>query len=99
MHCRNCNQKSIKHGIRKNKYVWKQVYFCKHCNSFFTELQEVSLIYQREVLGQVCNYFCRGKSYQEISQLINQERKMSISKSTIHRWITKIKDGTWQRLY
>ena len=76
MQCTKCKSNStIKHGIRKNKNIKRQIYFCKDCKSFFSEQNKfIDSIYQKEILKMVLELFCKGESYKSISETINKKK-------------------------
>ena len=95
--CDKCrSDKLIKHGIRKNKYNLNQVYLCKSCGKFITNYTGDSDLfknktYQKEIIIEALKKFCDGYSYDKIANLIEEKHKYKISKSTIYRWVNKIK--------
>ena len=98
MSCKCGNRLLIKSGIRKNKYSDKQVYKCKKCKKFLTEDNGFSSSsHSDEVIKKCLNLFCTGISLDKISNRIQEEYKHKISKSTISRWVNKVKGGKWEK--
>lgn len=80
MGCDRCNSENVvKHGIRKNKYSIRQVFFCKNCSSFFSKGNVLcNSFYEDDILIEVLHLFCRGKSYGEIAETVNQEINQTV---------------------
>jgi transposase-like protein len=95
--CNKCKSEKIaKHGVRKNKHSKNQVYYCKNCRKFFTNNESSSKIfknktYQKEVIIAALEFFCKGFSYDKIVRKLGEKYEYKISKSTVHRWVGKIK--------
>jgi hypothetical protein len=83
----------IRYGVRKNKYQPKQIFKCNLCKKFFTANElPIKSLHDSKIIKYALGEFCKGRSYKEIAIDLNRDFDKKISKSTIHRWVTKTID-------
>ncbi|MCX8173148.1 MAG: DDE-type integrase/transposase/recombinase [Thermoplasmata archaeon] len=82
--------KVVKSGVRKNKYVTKQRYLCKRCNKRFIEpdgFQHMS--YPKEIVVKVLHLYVAGLSLSKIREYVYQHEGFHLRDSVIGYWIKK----------
>lgn len=87
-HCKQCN--SIKHGIRKNKSGFVQIYFCNSCKKFFTRRNGFEHMKTRpEIIVDALDLRAKGLSFGKISDFIFQKYGKKVERSNILYWQKK----------
>ncbi len=87
-HCKKNN--SVKHGIRKNKCGFTQIYFCKSCKKFFTRRNGFENMRTKpEIIVDALDLRAKGLSFGKIKDFIFQKYNLKIQRSSILRWQNK----------
>jgi len=92
MLCPNCktDKNVIKRGTRKNKYVKKQIYWCKSCEKYFVEHDGFEhMSYPKEIIVKVLHLFVEGLSLSKIRNYIYQHEGYYLYDGTILYWVKK----------
>ena len=85
--CKYCKSENVvKKGIRKLKKIKKQIYFCKNCEHKFSLGLSKKRSNIKIILNAVCAYN-QGYNYCEVCELISRKNKVTISKSSVERWV------------
>ena len=80
----------IKKGIRKNKVVNKQKYFCKNCKAYFIERDGFEyMTYPREIITKVLHLRAAGLSLSQVREYIYQHEGYYLYDSVILYWEKK----------
>jgi transposase-like protein len=87
-HCKKFN--SVKHGIRKNKSGFVQMYLCRDCNKFFVNRKGFENCQTKpEIIIEALDLRAKGMSLGKIVDHINQRFKVNIQRSTVLKWQKK----------
>jgi transposase-like protein len=87
-HCKKTN--SVKHGIRKNKSGFTQVFLCKECNRFFTRRNGFENMKTKpEIIIDALDLRAKGLSYGKIADHILQKYGVKVERSNILYWQNK----------
>jgi len=92
MHCPYCKKddRVVKRGKRKNKYVTKQQYWCNRCETYFVEHDGFQcMTYPKEIIVKVLHLYIEGLSLSKIRDYIWQHEGYYIYDSTILYWVRK----------
>ena len=91
MKCPYCEGKDvIKQGMRKNKYVVKQLYFCKECKRTFVERDGFEwMTYPKEIVVKALHLYAEGLSLSKIRNYIWQHEGYYLYDSRILDWVKK----------
>ena len=86
--CPNCNSRGIvKRGKKKTKISIKQVYLCKNCSRHFTETPIKFKTYPAKTILAAISLYNLGNPILQIPKLIKKKHDITLTKSTVHRWI------------
>ena len=89
MKCYHCNTDlNIKRGLRYNKNLNIQRYYCKVCEKSFTSYKNryIRMRNDKEVIDKALELRKTGLSYEKIAKQINK-----VSRQTIFKWRKKYK--------
>ncbi len=92
MICPYCKEENnvIKRGIRKNKFVKKQQYWCNKCKKYFVEHDGFEgMTYPREIIAKTLHLYVEGLSLSKIRDYINQHEGYYLYDGTILYWVKK----------
>jgi len=92
MHCPYCKKddKVVKRGTRKNKYVTKQQYWCNRCEKYFVEHDGFQcMTYPKEIIVKVLHLYAEGLSLSKLRDYIWQHEGFYLYDSTILYWVKK----------
>lgn len=90
--CPYCKKedKVVKRGKRKNKYVVKQQYWCKRCEKYFVERDGFEgMTYPKEIIVKVLHLYVDGLSLSKIRDYIYQHEGYYLHDGTILYWVRK----------
>jgi transposase-like protein len=92
MICPYCKEEKdvIKRGIRKNKFIKKQQYWCNKCMKYFIEHDGFEgMTYPKEIIVKTLHLYVEGLSLSKIRDYINQHEGYYLHDSTILYWVNK----------
>jgi len=92
MQCPYCKKddKVVKRGIRKNKYVAKQQYWCNGCEKYFVEHDGFQgMTYPKEIIVKALHLYAEGLSLSKIRDYIWQHEGFYLYDSRILYWVRK----------
>lgn len=92
MYCPTCKKedKVVKHGTRKNKYVIKQQYWCKRCKRSFIEHDGFEgMSYPKEIIVKTLHLYAEGLSLSKVRNYIYQHEGYYLYDSNILYWMKK----------
>ena len=95
MHCPYCKNedKVVKRGKRKNKYVKKQQYWCNRCKKYFVEHNGFQgMTYPKEIIVKAVHLYEEGLSLSKVRDYIWQHEGFYLYDSTILYWVKKYAD-------
>lgn len=88
-YCKSDNN-VVKRGLRKNKYIVKQQYWCKKCTRYFVEHDGFEgMTYPKEIVVKVLHLFVEGLSLSKIRDYIYQHEGYYLYDGTILYWVAK----------
>lgn len=93
--CPVCNSKNvIRKGMRKNRFGYRQLYFCKDCGKGFVEKDRSmsNKTYNPKVILNAVSYYNLGSTLEESAKLVNRRFKVNVSKSSVHQWLKELGD-------
>ncbi|MDI6917638.1 MAG: hypothetical protein QMC80_07575 [Thermoplasmatales archaeon] len=94
--CPICNNKKgvIRKGMRKNRFGYRQLYFCKDCGKGFVEKDRSmsNKTYNPKVILNAISYYNLGNTLNESAKPINRRFKVNVSKSSVHQWLKECED-------
>ncbi len=86
--CIYCGSRNIiKKGLRKNKFVVKQIYKCKSCRKRFVLDDLENKTYPAKVVMRAISNYNLGYNLEKSAKLINQRYKIKVPVKTIYSWI------------
>ncbi len=92
MKCPYCGEEGhvIKRGVRQNKYVMKQKYYCKNCQRVFVERDGFEhMTYPKEIILKTLHLYAEGLSLSKIRDFIWQHEGYYLHDSVILYWVKK----------
>ena len=92
MHCPYCKKddKVIKRGKRKNKYVKKQQYWCNRCEKYFVPHDGFQgMTYPKEIIVKAVHLYVEGLSLSKIRDYMWQHEGFYLYDGTILYWVKK----------
>jgi len=91
-YCKN-DDKVVKRGKRKNKFVKKQQYWCKRCKKYFVEHNGFQgMTYPKEIIVKAVHLYGEGLSLSKVRDYIWQHEGFYLYDSTILYWVKKYAD-------
>ncbi len=91
--CPKCGKGNvIKKGRRKTKFGFRQFYYCKDCESGFTDSKLPNKTYGPGVIVNAINFYNLGNTLEESAKHINRRFKVKVSKSSVHSWLNEFMD-------
>ena len=94
MRCKNCSEEDniIKSGIRSTSKGKIQKYYCKNCNTYFSNTKRPKTQYPEHVILYTLEQYNKGHPITEAKKLTGKKYQYSPPKSTIYSWINRYKD-------
>lgn len=92
MQCPYCKKddKVVKRGIRKNKYVKKQQYWCNRCKKYFVPHDGFRhMTYPKEIIVKALHLYVEGFSLSKTREYIWQHEGYYLYDGTILYWVKK----------
>ncbi len=91
MHCPTCNNNKqvIKAGIRQTKKGTIQRFYCKKCNTYFSNTTQPYTQYPLHVILYTLQLYNQGYPIQKAKTLTGRKYRYSPPIQTIYSWITK----------
>jgi len=89
--CPYCSSdNTVKKGIRRNKYVKKQKYYCKDCDRVFIERDGFEyMTYPKEIVAKALHLYAEGLSLSKVRDYIWQHEGYYLYDSRILEWVKK----------
>ncbi|MFO7793169.1 MAG: hypothetical protein R6W73_09385 [Candidatus Saliniplasma sp.] len=92
MRCSNCKSKNtIKAGKRESKSGKIQRYYCKDCESYFTDKKQSHTQYPLKVILYTLEQYNKGHSVKEAKKRVGKKYPYSPPTRTIYSWINRYK--------
>lgn len=79
-------------GKRKNKYGDIQLYYCPHCQRRFSSLVNKNRTYPLPVIIEALSLYNRAFSAQHAADILNKKYGLSLSRQTVHLWLSDYED-------
>ena len=95
MRCPYCKKddRVVKRGTRKNKYMTKQQYWCNRCKKYFVEHNGFQgMTYPKEIIVKAVHLYEEGLSLSKVRDYIWQHEGFYLYDSTILYWVKKYAD-------
>jgi len=95
MRCPHCKKddRVVKRGTRKNKYMTKQQYWCNRCKKYFVEHNGFQgMTYPKEIIVKAVHLYEEGLSLSKVRDYIWQHEGFYLYDSTILYWVKKYAD-------
>ena len=90
-YCKN-DDKVVKRGKRKNKFVKKQQYWCKRCKKYFVEHSGFQgMTYPKEIIVKSVHLYGEGLSLSKVRDYIWQHEGFYLYDSTILHWVKNMR--------
>jgi len=92
MRCPYCkmDDKVVKRGVRKNKYIAKQQYWCNRCGKYFVEHDGFhGMTYPKEIIVKALHLYGEGLSLSKIRDYMWQHEGFYLYDSRILYWVKK----------
>ena len=88
--CPRCDSREIiKKGTRQNQYRLIQLYFCKSCLRYFTQIDIEKVKYPPTVILRSISLYNLGYTQEEVSHLIAVHHRLRVSRRTVADWVSR----------
>jgi len=97
VYCEDSNV--VKRGVRKNKLVDSQLYYCNFCKKSFTSQKVKNKTYPVRLIIEALAYYYQGYNLVETRKYVNSAFGTSLGERTISNWIKEYQElCTYSRL-
>ena len=95
MKCPNCStdENTIKAGLRSTSKGKVQKYYCKDCETYFSDAKRSKTQYPEHVILYTLEQYNKGYPVSEAKKLTGKRYQYSPPRSTIYTWIDRYRDA------